>query len=81
MSSYQEEVSPFAALVDEAFANQDEIRRLDFILLAERFGLDEGLQELVLLLPPGTYTKTRLVLQLNSILAGHARRGCRRSVL
>ena len=49
-----------------------EVRRLDVVLAAESNDLSADLQEVVLLLPPGMYTRMRLCDQINSIVGGHA---------
>ena len=59
-------------LVDDVLQYGDEVRRLDVVLAAESSDLPEDLQEVVGLLPPGTYTRERLCGQLNSIINGHA---------
>ncbi len=47
------------------------VPRLELVLQAEAFGLNEDLVEVVNLLPPGTYTRERLCTQLNSSLSSH----------
>lgn len=59
-------------LVDSLFLEQKTVRRLDVILAAESSELPEDLQEIVSLLPPGTFTRRRLCEQLNSSINGHA---------
>lgn len=62
-------------IVDELFEGKPydhEVRRLDVVLAAESGDLPADLQEVVNLLPPGTYTRVRLCDQLNSIVGGHA---------
>ena len=63
------------AIVDDLFegAPHDfEVRRLDVVMAAEAGDLPDDLLEIVSLLPPGTYTRTRLCDQLNSAVVGHA---------
>ena len=48
------------------------VRRLDVIMKAESTELPEDLMEIVQLLPPGDYTRSRLCTQLNSAITGHA---------
>ena len=71
------------AIVDSLFADEDpvaeilgetalEVRRLDVVLAAEASDLPDDLREIVSLLPPGIYTRRRLVDQLNSSINGHA---------
>ena len=59
-------------LVDSLFLEQQTVRRLDVIMAAEASELPEDLQEIVSLLPPGTFTRQRLCDQLNSSINGHA---------
>ena len=62
-------------IVDELFEGQASdyaIRRLDVIVAAESSNLPDDLLEIVSLLPPGDYTRTRLCDQLNSAIGGHA---------
>lgn len=63
------------AIVDELFDDTSrdyEVRRLDVVIAAESNDLPADLQEIVNLLPPGTYTRMRLCDQLNSSIGGHA---------
>ncbi len=63
------------AIVDDLFEDtpwDHEVRRLDVVLAAESNDLPEDLQEIVRLLPPGTFTRERLCDQLNSSIGGHA---------
>ncbi|MDO4183028.1 MAG: hypothetical protein Q4E12_05425 [Coriobacteriia bacterium] len=60
------------AIVDTLFESEEEVRRLDVVLAAEAADLPDDLREVVGLLPPGTYTRRRLVDQLNSSINGHA---------
>ena len=48
------------------------VRRLDVVMKAEAAGLPEDLMEVVSLLPPGEYTRSKLCTQLNSAITGHA---------
>lgn len=57
--------------VDELFADVEEYERLDVLLQAESYGLNDDLFEIVNLLPPGTYSRDRLCSQLNSSLSSH----------
>ncbi|MBR0404699.1 MAG: hypothetical protein IJI68_05800 [Eggerthellaceae bacterium] len=62
-------------IVDELFEDKPAdhvVRRLDVVLAAESGDLPDDLQEVANLLPPGSYTRTRLCDQLNSIIGGHA---------
>lgn len=49
-----------------------EVRRLDVIVAAEAGDLPDDLLEIVNLLPPGSFTRERLCVQLNSAIVGHA---------
>lgn len=59
-------------LVDALFANEEVVRRLDVVVLAESLDLPEDLLELVRLLPSGDYSRRLLCDQLNSAISGHA---------
>lgn len=59
-------------IVDSLFEDEFEVRRLDVVLAAESADLPDDLREVVGLLPPGSYTRRRLVDQLNSSINGHA---------
>lgn len=48
------------------------VRRLQVVLAAEAADLPADLQEIIKLLPPGSYTRAQLCDQLNSALGGHA---------
>ncbi len=63
------------AVVDDLFEDKPrtfEVRRLDVVVAAESGDLPDDLQEIVSLLPPGSYTRERLCDQLNSAIGGHA---------
>ena len=63
------------AVVDDLFEDKPrtfEVRRLDVVVAAESGDLPDDLQEIVNLLPPGSYTRERLCDQLNSAIGGHA---------
>ncbi len=66
-----DEFGDLQRLVDTMYAGQRYVNRLDLIIQAESRDLHEDLIEIVKLLPPGTYTRTRLCDQLNSALAAH----------
>ncbi len=57
--------------VDSLFLQEEEVSRLDIIVSAEAFGLNEDLQEIISLLPPGVYSRVRLCGQINSSLSSH----------
>ena len=50
---------------------QTVVDRLDLVMQAEVLDLDADLQEIVSLLPPGSYERQRLCDQLNSAIAAH----------
>lgn len=58
-------------VVDYLFKHAHAVERLDVILAGETFDLCADLREIVELLPPGTYTRVALCVQLNSSIAGH----------
>ena len=60
------------SLFEEGVDEGTVIRRLDVVLAAESADLPGDLEEIVSLLPPGPYTRRRLVDQLNSSINGHA---------
>ena len=57
--------------VDSLFAAAKRVRRLDAVVRAESLDLPEDLIGIVVLLPPGTYSRQALCDQLNSALKGH----------
>lgn len=58
-------------LVDDLFAHDETVRRLDAVLMAESYDLPSDLLEVIALLPPGTYTRQRFCDQVNSSISGH----------
>lgn len=66
-----DEFGDLQRLVDTMYAGQRYVSRLDLIIQAEARDLHEDLVEIVKLLPPGTYNRSRLCDQLNSALAAH----------
>lgn len=58
-------------LVDDLFAHDESVRRLDAVLMAESYDLPPDLLEVIALLPPGTYNRQRLCDQVNSSISGH----------
>lgn len=58
-------------LTDELFQYEEVVRRVDIVVLAESHDLPPDLQEVVNLLPPGTYSRQRFCDQINSSLTGH----------
>ena len=59
------------SLVDGLYATRTVVDRLDLVMQAEVLDLDADLQEIVSLLPPGSYERQRLCDQLNSAIAAH----------
>lgn len=59
--------------VDGLYGDDPELeyRRLDIIMEAESFGLNEELLEVINLLPPSIFTRDKLCSQLNSSLSSH----------
>ena len=57
--------------VDGLYATRTVVDRLDLVMQAEVLDLDADLQEIVSLLPPGSYERQRLCDQLNSAIAAH----------
>lgn len=57
--------------IDSLYLQDGYVSRLDVILQAEAFGLNEDLQEIISLLPPGSYSRVRLCGQINSSLSSH----------
>ena len=57
--------------VESLFADAEEVPRLDIVVQAEALDLNPDLQEIVSLLPPGTYTRDKLCDQFNSSLSSH----------
>lgn len=66
-----EEFGELQRLVDGLYADRRQVDRLDAVVQAEILDLPADLQEIVNLLPPGSYERARLCDQLNSALAAH----------
>lgn len=66
-----DEYGDLQRLVDGMFTDRQIADRLDLVVQAEILDLAPDLMEIVNLLPPGTYDRTRLCDQLNSALAAH----------
>ena len=58
-------------VVDYLYKSSEMVERLDVIIAAEMFDIHSDLREIVDLLPPGSYTRLALCVQLNSSIAGH----------
>lgn len=72
LGSFQaDEFGDLQRLVDGLFAGRSTIDRLDLIVQAEILNLAPDLLEIVNLVPPGTYDRSRLCDQINSALAAH----------
>lgn len=59
-------------IIDVLFAQNELVRRMDAVVLAESYDLPDDLIEIISLLPPGVYGRQALCDQLNSSIAGHA---------
>lgn len=57
--------------IESLYSNDDAQTRLDIVLQAEAYGLNDDLLEIITLLPPGTYTREKVCSQLNSSLSSH----------
>ena len=72
IGSFQaDEYGELQRLVDSLYSNKHEIDRLDLVVQAEILDLPADLMEIVTLLPPGIYERSRLCDQLNSSLGAH----------
>ncbi len=58
-------------LIDSLYRDYTRVSRLDAIIQATSYDLNEDLQEIVELLPPGMYTRQKMCDQINSALMGH----------
>ena len=66
IGSFQaDEYGELQRLVDSLYSNKHEIDRLDLVVQAEILDLPADLMEIVTLLPPGIYERSRLCDQLN----------------
>ena len=59
-------------VVDYLFRDARVVRRLDVIIAAEIHDIHPDLMSICELLPPGSFTRDTLCVQLNSSIAGHA---------
>ncbi len=57
--------------IESLYSSDDAQARLDIVLQAEAYGLNDDLLEIITLLPPGTYTREKVCSQLNSSLSSH----------
>lgn len=62
--------APYMELIDEESAFK--VSKLDAVIAAEAADLPDELLRVVRMLPPGEYTRRKLVDQLNSAIVGHA---------
>lgn len=67
-----EDYGALQRVIDSLFSNQEIVRRLDAVIMAETLDLPEDLLEIVNLLPPGNYSRQSMCTQLNSAIAAHA---------
>ena len=67
---YRDDDAPYMCLVDEDAAFK--VSKLQAVVAAESADLPDELVRIVAMLPPGNYTRRRLVDQLNSAITGHA---------
>lgn len=67
---FRDDDAPYMELVDEEDAFK--VDKLDVVLAAEAADIPEELQRIVNMLPPGRYTRSKLAVQLNSAIGGHA---------
>lgn len=58
-------------LIDALYRDYTRVSRLDAIIQAASYDLNEDLLEIVELLPPGMYTRQKMCDQINSALMGH----------
>jgi hypothetical protein len=66
-----EEYGTLQRLVESLYRNKKRVTQLDVLGIAQSYDLTCDLQEIVDLLPPGTYTRSRLCNQFNSAITGH----------
>jgi hypothetical protein len=66
-----EEYGTLQRFVDALYRTRPRVSRLEVVLMAEMLDLPGDLLEIVSLLPPGSYSRTKLCDQFNSALAGH----------
>ena len=72
MASFRaESYGELQSLVDGLYTTRTVVDRLDLVMQAEVLDLDADLQEIVSLLPPGSYERQRLCDQLSSAIAAH----------
>lgn len=57
--------------IESLFATEEVQTRLEIIMQAEAYGLNDDLLEIITLLPPGTHNRDKVCSQLNSSLSSH----------
>ncbi|MCE5203870.1 MAG: hypothetical protein ABFC80_09090 [Coriobacteriales bacterium] len=60
-----------ARLIDTLFRGRSDVPRLEIVVRAELADLSPAALDIVNLLPPGAYTRSRLCDQLNSAITAH----------
>lgn len=68
---YKAEFSSLQSLIDYLYRERKFVTQIDVLVTAEIFDLTANMQEIINLLPPGTYQRQRLCDQINSALTGH----------
>lgn len=66
-----EEFGELQGMVDRLFQHADVVSKVDVVVQAQADDLAEDLLEVVALLPGGSYKRSRLCDQLNSIITAH----------
>lgn len=66
-----EEYGMLQHVIDTLYLSRKRATRLDLVLGAEAADLGDDLMEIVSLLPPGSYDREALCLQLNSAISAH----------
>ena len=59
------------ALIAPGVSARAAVSKIDILVRADAFDLNDDLVEVIELLPSGSFTRTRLCDQINSILSGH----------
>jgi hypothetical protein len=67
----EDTLTTLSRMLDMLYRDAPSVPRLDVMLTAEVMSLPEDVLGLFDLLPPGDYTRRRLVDQLNSAIVGH----------
>lgn len=69
--AHAEDFNDLQRVVDGLFAERQLVERLDVVVQADIMDLSPDMQEIVRLVPSGTYDRQRLCDMLNSTLAAH----------